>query len=207
MNLNEFAKEVHALAVEKGFYETEPEVEIPEGDFKSAYRPTARFNSEGFESGASDVELIAAIHSEISEAFEEWRAGRPMVWHKCRYSDLPCAGKGCNSRNVDCENVAGQEPHGIAVELIDVVLRLLDAAAAWNVEIGQINNVPLDILKKNVPEFVVLLHFEITYGRITTVISHIMEWIRTQGIDPEALLLEKHEYNKTRPYRHGGKRV
>ena len=35
----------------------------------------------------------------------------------------------------------------------------------------------------------------------------IYTWLHAQNLDPEALLREKHTYNKTRPYRHGGKRI
>lgn len=31
-------------------------------------------------------------------------------------------------------------------------------------------------------------------------------YIRAQWLAPEKIILEKHEYNKTRPYRHGGKK-
>jgi len=33
--------------------------------------------------------------------------------------------------------------------------------------------------------------------------SIALSWVHAQGIDPLALLLEKHEYNKSRPYKHG----
>lgn len=36
-------------------------------------------------------------------------------------------------------------------------------------------------------------------------VTGVFEWLTNQGIDPYAVMLEKHEYNKTRPYRHGGK--
>lgn len=29
------------------------------------------------------------------------------------------------------------------------------------------------------------------------------QWIKGRGLDPMELLIEKHEYNKTRPYKHG----
>ena len=36
-------------------------------------------------------------------------------------------------------------------------------------------------------------------------IIRILDWCGKEGIDIEAILEEKHAYNKTRPYRHGGK--
>jgi hypothetical protein len=36
-------------------------------------------------------------------------------------------------------------------------------------------------------------------------IIRILDWCGKEGVDVDRLLKEKHEYNKTRPYRHGGK--
>lgn len=38
------------------------------------------------------------------------------------------------------------------------------------------------------------------------VMAYACAWIQKQGLDCEALLIEKNEYNKTREYRHGGKK-
>lgn len=35
----------------------------------------------------------------------------------------------------------------------------------------------------------------------------ILDWFGNQGIDVEDVIAIKHEYNKTRPYKHGGKRI
>lgn len=37
-------------------------------------------------------------------------------------------------------------------------------------------------------------------------IIRILDYCGYAGIDIEAAILQKHEYNKTRPYRHGGKK-
>ena len=135
MNINEFAKEVHQNAAEHGWWDEPRTV----------------------------GEIIALCHSELSEALEEFRAGRPMVWYACT------AGNGdghmCNPNLwLDCD-MAGQEencpyrnkkPEGISVELADCIIRILD-------------------------------------------------YLGKEGVDVEAVLAEKHAYNKTRPYRHGGK--
>lgn len=38
-------------------------------------------------------------------------------------------------------------------------------------------------------------------------IIRILDYCGAMGIDIEAAIREKHEYNKKRPYRHGGKRI
>ncbi len=35
----------------------------------------------------------------------------------------------------------------------------------------------------------------------------ILDWCGKEGVDVDEILARKHEYNKTRPYRHGGKKL
>lgn len=42
-------------------------------------------------------------------------------------------------------------------------------------------------------------------AELADVVIRIMDYCGFAGIDLESLILQKHEYNKTRPYRHGGK--
>lgn len=94
-------------------------------------------------------DFIALCHSELSEAMQEYRKGTPMMHTYC--------GAKTNEECIcDCEACDKRAPQGIAVELADCILRILDYCAR-------------------------------------------------HGIDIEEALLVKHEYNKTRPYRHGGK--
>jgi NTP pyrophosphatase (non-canonical NTP hydrolase) len=74
------------------------------------------------------------LHSEISEAFEEYRNGYGLT--EIRFE--------------------GTKPEGIPIELADVVIRLLDMCYQFEIPLA-------------------------------------------------AAILEKIRYNKTRPYRHGGK--
>jgi hypothetical protein len=124
MNLNEWAKEVNTNAVEHGWYDTE----------------------------RSFPEVIALMHSELSEALEEYRNGNPAVYYNCD-------GHVCDLLDCDeCETRLERtdKPEGIAIELADCIIRILDTC-------------------------------------------HHM------GFNIEEAVRIKHEYNKTRPYRHNGK--
>lgn len=79
-------------------------------------------------------EVIALCHSELSEALEAYRNGEQLLW------------------------MNGDKPDGMAVEMVDCIIRILDYLA------------------------------------------HV-------GVDVEEVLQIKHEYNKTRPYKHGGKKI
>lgn len=118
MNINEFAKEIHQNAVEHGWWD-EPR---------------------------TFGEIVALCHSELSEALEEYRAGRPMVYF------LEANGFVVS----DMSERRGEKPEGIAVEMADCIIRILD-------------------------------------------------WAGKEGLDMDTVIREKMEYNKTRPYRHGGK--
>lgn len=124
MNLNELAKEAHQIAVEHGWWSPEP----------------------------SFGDLVSLMHSELSEALEEYRAGNrirpgqptPMVYYS--------GGGYVATDTTEC----CKKPEGIAVELADCIIRILD-------------------------------------------------WAGKEGVDMDAIIREKMAYNRTRPYRHGGK--
>lgn len=195
MDLNEFAREVHANACAHGWWDEE--------------RDTA--------------EIIALIHSEWSEALEEYRAGRPMVWYAVNADCRMCGDRPviyneiCETNNCD----AGHKPEGIAVELIDGCIRILDFAAHEKVSLKFEN---IEELFPNFPTQITALHYYTSSvmnyvgsnGKLKApnripellgeMIDNVFKYIRTQGLDPEKIMREKHEYNKTRPYRHGGKK-
>lgn len=74
------------------------------------------------------LEIVALCHSELSEAVEEYRDGRPMLWKKCVAEEMPCIGDKCgNYRGGECEIQSVREkPEGVAVEMADCLIRILD---------------------------------------------------------------------------------
>jgi NTP pyrophosphatase (non-canonical NTP hydrolase) len=106
-SISDYMTEAHRIASDHGWWD-EPEWSFPE--------------------------KVALMHSELSEALEEWRDGKPLSY------------------------VADGKPEGVAVEFADVLIRIFDTS-------------------------------------------------EKMGIDLEQAVRTKMEYNRTRPYRHGGKKA
>ena len=207
LNLNEMSKEIYQVSVEHGWYEDE---ENRDANTK-----------------------IALIHSEWSEALEEYRANRPMVWFECGLDKKPCEEEQCSDWSGGRCRERGMKPEGIAIELIDGCIRILDFVGykGWPIPevwdtveklmecAKQIQYNAFEIRAENtsLPVLVRFLHwytaeFEMNEELSDSMLSLLEAvgvaflWIKTHGGDPEDLLRMKHEYNKTRPYKHGGKR-
>lgn len=192
LDMNEFAKEVHTVSVEHGWW-------------------------EGAENNDIDTK-IALIHAEWSEALEEYRAGRPMVWYKCREGGevAPvCVENAClewvHGDCIVCSR--NPKPEGIAVELVDGVIRILDLMAAKDMDFAQAGYICGG--KRTLPQLVAVLHYATAMSGpedddaaswLISCIEAVREWLEDQGVGMDELMRIKHEYNKTRPYRHGGKR-
>lgn len=172
------------------------------------------------------------IHSEWSEALEEARAGRPMEWYGCKHGDRICdPDLNCPLLVYKVEDCPMRfaKPEGIAVELIDGVIRILDWMAGqyddhgcdeWAVfkecmdtagaDVHMIYGVNVKDMKAS--KLVNALHdfTSMAIGSETAedygiAVGMVFEWIRAQGMEPEAILMRKHRYNTTRPYKHGKK--
>lgn len=115
-------------------------------------------------------ELLALIHSEVSEALEEYRNHRPITETyysgKAKLKEFLTEWKELPENSVSNEikliskTPTGytSKPEGIPSELADVVIRVFDICEHY-------------------------------------------------GIDLEKAILEKHDYNVTRPFMHGGKKL
>ena len=114
LDLQDFMEEVHETAVAHGWWDTEEDCNVPT--------------------------KIALIHSELSEALEEFRDSKFDMYY------VPVGDEG------------ESKPEGMSVELADAIIRILDLCAEYDIDIV-------------------------------------------------GALKEKANYNRTRPFRHGGRRV
>lgn len=203
LDLNEFARDVHANAVRHGWWESD--------------RPL--------------TETLALIHSEWSEALEEARAGRPMEWYECAIAKQ---GE-CDFMHTDCrqKNQAkcfsanrNPKPEGIAVELVDGCIRIFDLIGKNMKDTPVVftldelmSSTPDEAVPDDISKLVVLLHYMVSQSfdvsreewNFSTALSMMRaaglacKWIEQKGYSAERLLRRKHEFNKTRPYKHGKK--
>lgn len=135
--IHELTERAHTQSADKGFHDYAPA------------EPRAIL--------ALDGEKIALIHSEVSEALEAMRTGRPVNknWYTLPgvpgdYASIEQAKSTHHGPNVN------PKPEGVPSELADVVIR-------------------------------------------------VMDFCGTHGIDLEAVIIEKLDYNATRGHKHGGK--
>lgn len=80
-------------------------------------------------------EVLALVHSEVSEALEEYRDGQDL--RRIRY--VHPDGQVCPP-DQQCRSVNGVQdakPEGFPIELADILIRVLDAAAEWSIDIQE----------------------------------------------------------------------
>lgn len=169
---------IHALAVEKGWWETH------DRDYG---------------------ELISLIHSELSEALEEWRNNKPLkeVYY--------------NASNP-------QKPEGFPIELADAAIRILDTMAAqsftmtWDILSSARTRPPFRVEDhENVGRVIARLHLSLSdalkgerssapaAAMLVPTLAILFNFAQRVNIDLENAMRMKMAYNKTRSYRHGNK--
>ena len=108
-SLNELAREINAIAKEKGWHDEE----------------------------RSFGEYCALFHAEISEALEEHRAGRHNreSYYSCKSIDGP---NRCTRVPQNCYECEFAKPEGIPIELADCIIRILDFCGQYDIDIDEV---------------------------------------------------------------------
>lgn len=188
MNITEWAKEIHENAVKHGWWDTK----------------------------RSTGEVIALIHSELSEALEEARDNRPMMYVLGPNGEEICTPCYFN----------GRKPEGVAVELADAVIRVLDMAEHVGMPLRDYDAVRQewesvrDVAPKIFGDFctsIAFVHSIVSdllrasiegdaneaISAVLGIIAYIEEYLAHRGLDLWQVIELKHNYNKGRPYKHG----
>lgn len=179
VNLNKLAAELHEAAVQKGFWDVED----------------------------AEIKHIAKMHSELSEALQEDRCGRPMLY----VDDIEVM-----DRITDPAMFDGRKPEGVAAELADFVMMVLDWAAARGIMLPDVDAIfhydscvpdaSLPELVRNMHEGVVTIdngfiaREDVAFASIPYMVN---EWLKARGIDLWQIVQLKMEYNRSRPKLHG----
>jgi NTP pyrophosphatase (non-canonical NTP hydrolase) len=120
--LNELAEEIHQIGVEHGFWDT-TEVQI-------------NGTGAGVRIERNFAEVLALIHSEVSEALEAWRDGMPINVSFSQHKD----GTVCRDDEM-CGSELGTsdptKPIGVPSELADIIIRVLDVCGKEKIDIEQ----------------------------------------------------------------------
>lgn len=157
----------------------------------------------------SSGEIRMLIVSEIAEATEEVRKRTPPVY-KLQYDD---AGNAHHCPPGSSGWAVPSKPEGEAVELADAVIRICDyfGARRWSLDLHLNDSLELPKLGNALEYHMYFVKLaaaaegeseEKNLGRL---VGMIRDYFAHRGWDFEGTLTLKHEFNKSRPYRHGGK--
>jgi hypothetical protein len=154
MSLNELAAEIHSISVSKGFWPEASQIPPPEG-----FAPIEVRNPG---------EVLMLIVTEAAEAMEAVRDGKwdsTVSWHKGPETSGPemrIEDGQMLFKHVDLDfNVSWRQatpyllmkwgfipkPEGVLSELVDILIRTLDAAAAWGYDVDEAMRLKIDYNK------------------------------------------------------------
>ena len=191
MNLANLQKEVHGIAKEHGWWDE----------------------------ARTFGDCIALVHSELSEALKAYREYGLEPFGLYPYIDTPY-------------DEPPPKPEGLSYELAGVVIRVADMAEWFKIDLaksleededlGEAKQAYLEYrLSGNLDSFgewIAAIHEDMADAgyhqrnrgdnlgsHLVAVISMVQDMATHYGIDLDAAIEAKMQYNRTRPYRHGGK--
>lgn len=187
VQINKLAQELHEAAVAKGFWDVED----------------------------AEIKHIAKMHSELSEAIQEDRCGRPMLY----VDDIEV-----KDRITDPAMFNGRKPEGVAAELADFVMMTLDLCVQVKPDPAKIldainydeyrSALYMNTKSMSLPGFVVMLHGAINDlmysggikemgGALLVMVYGVRLWLEIHSCNLWEIIRLKMEYNRSRPKLHG----
>lgn len=169
-------------------------------------------------------DYIALLHSEVSEALEAYRDHRlkdATEDHHNRMHGLCVHGE----PRGNCNTAALSKPEGVGSELADVLIRLLDMCDVFGIVPFDMDCELADVAPLETPSYVASfgdhvtwLHWRIAQvipdpssvvvdGYMAFILRSLVAVAERHGIDLTAEVERKIAYNRTRPFRHGGRHL
>lgn len=184
-------------------------------------RSLALAREKGWWDGTRDVdEVYACFHAEVSEAWEEYRSGRPILDICIDHEEVQGPFIDADEKCSECwemtmnEAEKGGKPTGFFVELADLCIRIADATEVWKMRL-KLEDEFLSNQPETVPALMRLLHTYISDAwnmhddrdeaetNLGLVVDHCFAFAKRHKVDLFAVVDLKHEYNKTRARKHG----
>ncbi|MGF6356716.1 hypothetical protein ABIE27_004640 [Paenibacillus sp. 4624] len=159
-------------------------------------------------------ELVALIHSEASEALEDFRNGyEPTdVWYEKKDASTG------QIKTLALQPFDDWKPCGIPSELADIVIRVYDLVGKYEAveQFASAFDDASHVIRPDTSfgDNMGWLHVSISniilfdlVGHSVEVVNSVYKLAEINGIDLDAAVTEKMAYNATRPIRHGGKKL
>jgi len=175
-------------------------------------------------SNKSDAVLISLMHSEVSEALEDYRMG-----HAPNESWLELTSEIGGVKVSVRDDINGKKPCGVPSELSDVVIRIGDYFGGRNLDLEEAHKRTLDLDPvKDFEDGLARIHHALsmafgeshefspaiskgtTTGKtfwLATALRYTFDLAKVYDIDLWYHINLKTEFNKTRSHRHGGKKI
>lgn len=146
----------------------------------------------------SKLEQHALFHTEITEAYEQFRDGKLETWYQ-----------------------PDGKPEGFHTELADVVIRILDYFSLEGVTYCSEQRNPFYVDNITTEQVLLVLHYAVSLASeqvrvnslheelkaLNTIILVIEVFLNANNQSLTDLITEKIAYNKTRGHRHGNKQI
>ncbi len=173
-----------------------------------------------YEHCATFPEAMALLHSEVSEALEAWRKWGLEDQTKRPGTDEREACADCQSAGYRGNCCHYCKPEGVGSEFADIFIRLLDDCWLFGeIDLDRESLAGFFALSDSFPANMNSLHDLISIvseagaleepaeRRFADVLVFLRQCCAEYGIDLQAEYERKMQFNRSRPHRHGGKRI